>query len=120
MEAPKILTAIPQRRYQYGKYQAVLLGEIESGDAVRYHYILALVREGEARPELFVTCERKAATGGAAAADGRYRLRVISRYLNEEIESADRFGDIETFATEGLAVAARVLGLTDEEPVRVM
>lgn len=118
MEAPKILTAIPQRRYQYGKYQAVLLGEIESGDGVRYHYILALVREGDVRPELYVTCERNAAARATAA--GRYRLRVISRYLNEEIESSDRFGDIETFATEGLALAARVLGLADEEPVRVM
>ncbi len=117
MEAPKIITAVPQRRYQYGKYQAVLLGEIESGDGVCYRYILALVREGEARPECFVTCEQNVS---AHAAVGRYRLRVISRYLNEEIESADRFGDIETFATEGLALAAHVLGLTGEEPLRLM
>lgn len=117
MEAPKIITAIPQRRYQYSKYQAVLLGEVESGDGIRYHYILALVREGDVRPDFFVTCERNPS---ARAAAGRYRLRVISRYLNEEVESSDRFGDIETFATEGLAIAARVLGLSGEEPVRVM
>ena len=47
MEAPKIQTAIPQRRYQFGEYTGVVLGEIESSDAVKYQYILALVREGE-------------------------------------------------------------------------
>ena len=47
MEAPKIQTAIPQRRYQLGEYSGVVLGEIESSDGVKYRYILALVREGE-------------------------------------------------------------------------
>lgn len=117
METPKIVTAVPQRRYQFGDYQAVVLGEIESGDGTRYRYILALVREGDVRPELFVTCEPKSSS---RAHEGRFRLRVISYYLNEELESSDRFGDIEVFSTEGLAVASRVLGLGDEQPVRLM
>ncbi len=118
MQAPKIITAIPQRRYQYGRYQAVLLGDVESGDGIRYQYILALVREGESRPDCYVTCERLGAK--AARAGGRYRLRVIAPHLDEELESSDRFGDLEAFASAGLAVAARVLGLDDEEPVRLM
>ncbi len=53
MDAPKIQTAIPQRRYQFGEYTGVVLGDIESGDDVKYRYILALVREGEGRRRRF-------------------------------------------------------------------
>ena len=58
MQAPNIQTAIPKQRYQLGPYQAVLLGEIESPDPVRYRFILALVREGETQPSVFITCEK--------------------------------------------------------------
>jgi hypothetical protein len=119
MPAPKIATAIPQRRYLCGNYHAVLLGEIESGDGLEYQYILALVREGEARPDCYVTCERLAPRS-ARAAGGRYRLRVIAPPLDEELEVSDRYGDIETFAAEALQIAARVLGLDDKAPQRIM
>jgi hypothetical protein len=56
MEAPKIQTAIPQRRYQFGEYTGVVLGEIESGDAVKYLYILA--QRGEGKPGFYVTAEK--------------------------------------------------------------
>jgi hypothetical protein len=44
MQAPKITTAIPQRRYRLADFSAVVLGEIESPDPARYRYILALVK----------------------------------------------------------------------------
>jgi hypothetical protein len=116
MQAPKITTAIPQRRYQLAGYQAVVLGEIESLDAVRYRYILALVREGETRPELYVTCEKNPRS---RAAQGSHRLRVISASIDDEIESADRFSDLETFSVEALKLAADMLGLGEAEPYRL-
>ena len=113
MDAPKIQTAIPQRRYQLGDHHAVLLGEIESGDARRYHYILALVRDGEATPRCFVTAER---APRARRAEGGYALRLITEAFTEELSVADDWGDIERFATEALTLAARTLGI-DAAPI---
>jgi hypothetical protein len=103
MTAPRITTAIPRRRYRIGGYQAVLLADIESPDPVRYHYLLALVREGEPKPSFYVSCEKNPRS---RKAEGSHRLHVMSAVLDEELESADRFADEEIFAGEALAVAA--------------
>jgi len=116
MEAPKIQTAIPQRRYQFGEYTGVVLGEIESSDTVKYQYILALVREGEGKPGFYVTAEKNPRS---RAHEGSHRLRVITHGLTEEIESSDRWADIDAFCEEAFAVAAKVLGLSDEQPERL-
>lgn len=116
MDAPKIQTAIPQRRYQFGEYSGVVLGEIESGDDVKYRYILALVRDGESNPGFFVTAEKNPRR---RADEGSHRLRVITHGLDEEIESSDRWADLDAFCEAALLVAAKVLGLTDEKPVRL-
>ena len=115
MDAPKILTAIPQRRYRFGEYGGVVLGEIESGDAVKYRYILALVRAGDSSPAFYVTSEKNPRR---RAAEGSHRLRVITHGLDEEIGSSDRWADLDAFCDEALALAAKVLGLSEEQPVR--
>jgi hypothetical protein len=116
MQAPKIQTAIPQRRYQFANYSGVVLGEIESPDAVKYQYILALVREGESRPGFYVTAEKNPRN---RAHEGRYRLRVIAPGLDEELESSDRWADLDTFCEQALRIAGKVLGIADEQPVRL-
>jgi hypothetical protein len=116
MQAPKIQTAIPQRRYRLGEYSAVVLGEIESNDPVRYQFILALVRAGETQPGFFVTAEKNPR---ARAHEGSHRLRVISEHLSEEMGSSDRFGDVDGFATAALALATKVLGLGEAVPERL-
>jgi len=116
MEAPKIQTAIPQRRYQLGEYSGVVLGEIESSDGVKYRYILALVREGDSRPGFYVTAEKNPRS---RAPEGSHRLRVITQGLDEEIESSDRWVDLDAFCEEALKVAGKVLGLSGEEPMRL-
>ena len=116
MDAPKILTAIPVRRYQLGEYSAVLLGDVESQDAVKYQFILALVREGESKPSFYVTAEKNPRR---RAHEGSHRLRVITQGLDEEIESSDRWTDVEIFCETAFNVAAKVLGLADERPVRM-
>jgi hypothetical protein len=115
MQAPKIATAIPRKRYRVGEYQAVLLGDIESPDPVRYRYILALVRGGASAPDLFVIAEKNPRS---QAREGSHRLRVVSEQFNEDLGSSDDWNDAEMFAAEGLRVAARLLGLgTEPEPM---
>ena len=116
MNAPKIQTAIPQRRYQFGEYAGVVLGDIESGDDVKYQYILALVREGKSRPAFYVTAEKNPRH---RAQEGSHRLRVITHGLDEEISCSDAWGELDAFCAEAFTVAARVLGLSDERPVPV-
>lgn len=114
MEAPKIQTAIPRRRYQIGAYQAVLLTEVESNDGRRYEYILAFVRDGERQPACFVTAERMPSARRAA---GSHVLRLVTAAFTEELGQGDEWGDIDRFATEGLRLAAGTLALSDTEAV---
>lgn len=115
MQAPTITTAIPKRRYQFGPYQAVLLGEIESPDPVRYRFILALVRTGDARPSVFIACEKNPRS---QAQDGSHRLRILSESVSEDLGSSDDYADADAFAAAALAAAARVLGLVGITPVQ--
>jgi hypothetical protein len=108
MQPPKIQTAIPQARYRLGDYQAVLLGDIESPDAARYVFILALVREGESVPTMFVIAEKNPRL---RAQEGSHRLRVVSEQFNEDLGSSDRWREADVFAREALRVAARLLGV---------
>lgn len=112
MSAPDVKTAIPKRRYQFGGFVAVVLGEIESESDEQYRYILAMVPEGEKDPTLYV----------AAVADGDagYRLRLNARSLEKELPADERWGDIDIFSNDALAFAAQALGLTDERPFRLM
>lgn len=114
MEAPKIQTAIPRRRYQFGEYSGVVLGEIESGDAKKYQYILALVREGESRPAFYVTAEKNPRS---RQQEGTHRLCVITHGMDEEIGCSDAWTDIDAFCAEAFAVAGKMLGLPDEQAV---
>ena len=90
-DRPTIKTAIPKRRYQLGDHSASLLGEIESGDARHYRYILA-VRTGEREPVLYVCAAL------AERADGAYRLRVVSELMTEVVDTNDRWGELDAFA----------------------
>ena len=116
MDTPRIQTAIPQRRYQLGDYSAVVLGDIESPDNAKYQYILAVVKEGETKPEVYVIAERNPRS---RAQEGSHRLRIESPVLSDDLGSSDEWRDIDVFASEGLRVAAGVLGLTDEQAVRL-
>lgn len=117
MQAPKITTAIPKRRYAIGNYDAVLLGDITSGDGVDYRYILAMVRSGEADPRIYVTSEKARPD---EAKQGSHKLRIISEALSETLAVADDWGDLDRFADRALSLAVRSLGLGDEQPMRLM
>lgn len=116
-ERPIIKTAIPKHRYQIGSHSASLLGEIESGDARSYRYILAFVPAGQTEPALYVCSEAAPPT---ERADGAYRLRVVGELMSDIVDIDDRWGDLESFAEQALKLGAQMLGLGDTQTVRLM
>jgi hypothetical protein len=114
---PRITTALPRRRWQLGDHTATLLGDIESPDDIRYRYILALVPMGETEPALYVTCEE---APPARALDGRWELRVINSAMADVLDSADHWGDLDSFAEQALDLARQVLGLRNAEAHRLL
>jgi hypothetical protein len=111
MQRPSIHTALPRRRYQYGTFQVVLLGNIESNDPRQYHLIMAFVQEGAAQPTLYLTAEK---SSRAEQERGRYRLRVITDGFEEVLDVSDKWQDEACFAEEALRIAANLLKLNDE------
>ena len=117
MDRPTFDTAVPQRRYQLGEYNAVVLGDIESPIDIDYQYILAVIVEGASNPKLYVTLEKNR---GPRAQEGSHRMRVIGENINEEIGSSDQWNTPDAFAATALAVVMKLLALTDEQAVRLM
>ncbi|MGD8207974.1 MAG: hypothetical protein PVH47_07845 [Thiohalocapsa sp.] len=116
-DRPSIKTAIPKRRYQLSDYAATVLGEIEAGDARTYRWILALVPMGVTEPILYVCCEHAPAE---RSADGRYDIRVVNETMSEVVDTADRWGDLDAFAETALDLAGQLLGLKQEQSVRLL
>lgn len=109
---PGIQRAVPQRRYKYGEFSVVVLGEIESNDAIDYRYILAVVRDGDPEPGIYLTCENGRGTVP--------QIRLVMRDGAEVIAEDRAYADLETFVVAGLDVLRQLLNLGDEEPYRLM
>jgi hypothetical protein len=113
-DRPAIKTAIPKHRYQISDYSATVLGDIEASDDRRYRWILALVPMGDSQPSLYVCCEF------GRGADGRYDIRVINDAMSEVVDSADHWGDLEAFSEMAVDLATQLLGLKNEQPIKLM
>ncbi|MCF7983462.1 MAG: hypothetical protein K9L70_03585 [Thiohalocapsa sp.] len=113
---PVIKTAIPKHRYQIGDFSASVLGDIESGDQRRYRYIMAMVPMGSAEPTLYVCCEH---APPARASEGRYDIRVVNDAMGEIVDSADHWGDLEIFSEQAIDLAKQILGLRNEQVVKL-
>lgn len=112
LNKPDIKRAIPRRRYKFGEFMVVVLGDVESGDAVSYRYLMAVVREGDAEPGIYVTCEH----GSAPAC----RLRVVMHDGAQVVAEHAEYRDEEIFAAAALEIVRQILNLGDEEPYRLM
>lgn len=108
MDKPNITTAIPQRRYQFGEYGVTVLGEIESADPPNYTFILAMVKEGESEPAVYVICDRR------RRGEYAYRMRLVMEGFNEPMGESDDWGDVDAFCEFALQVAAKALNLGNE------
>ncbi|MDZ7754265.1 MAG: hypothetical protein U5S82_22155 [Gammaproteobacteria bacterium] len=116
MERPQINTALPERRYHIGTFQAVILGDIESPDENSYFFILALVPEGVEDPVLYVISEEVVTEDDMKATVITVRSEDGEKVLGPNPE----WRDIEGFARDALAIVQRVMRLTDEAPNRLM
>lgn len=112
LNKPSIQTAVPQRRYKYGEFTVVVLGEIESDDAINYRYILAVVRDGDPEPGIYLTCE--------SGRNGQQQVRLVMRDGAEVLAEDPAYADLEVFCVAGLDVLRQLLNLGDEEPYRLM
>lgn len=110
-ELPKIQRALPQRRFQYGDYAVTVLGEIETTDARDYEYLVAFVKEGEARPQLFVASVR---LPPGQRGQGSHEIRVINSAMDESMDIDSRWGRLDTFVEQALQMGAQMLGLEQD------
>ncbi len=116
-EFPKILTAIPQRRYQFGDYNVTVLGDIESGDQHDYHFVAAFVKEGERQPQLYIVSER---LPPGQRDQGSHALRVINAVMDETMDTANRWGNVGEFADQALEMGGQMLGLEQDTAYPLM
>ena len=116
-DRPAISTAIPRHRYQLGDYAASLLGDIASADGRNYRWIFALVPMGSREPVLYICCEH---APPARAADGRYDVRVVNDAMSEVVDSADHWGDAEVFAEQAIDLARQILGLKNQQVLKLL
>lgn len=110
---PKIRTAIPRRRYQYGDYAVTVLGDIESADEHAYQLVAAFVKEGDSEPQMYVVSELPPA---AERVGGAHALRVISSVMDEVMDVDERWRRLDDFAEQALQLGAQMLGLEQEIP----
>lgn len=112
MNKPDIRRALPQRRYKFGEFTVVVLGDIETGDAATYRYIMAVVRDGDPDPGIYLCCE----TGK----QGAQQMRLMMRDGAEVIADDPGFADLDVFTTAALDVLRQILNLGDEEAYRLL
>ena len=115
MNKPAIVTAIPRRRYKYGEFTVVVLGDVESRDGIDYQYIMAVVKGTDPLPGLYVTAEK---VGGTGPQPG-YTMRILMRDGAEVIATSPAWGELDAFAQEGLEIVGEMLDLSDETPYQL-
>jgi hypothetical protein len=115
MNKPGIVTAIPRRRYRYGEFIVVVLGDIESSDGIDYRYIMAVVKGADPEPGLYVTAEK---TGGMVR-QSDYTMRILMRDGAEVIATSPAWGELDAFVRDGLEIVSEVLDLSDEVPYQL-
>ena len=112
MPFPHILSALPKRRYQYGEYLITLLSDVSSDDSTSYLYIIAVVREGHDKPEVYITCEPCRSNEPQL-----YRIRVISEHEEHNISEDTQWKNEQNFCDFALQGIKQMFNLSDEDPI---
>jgi hypothetical protein len=115
MNKPGIVTAIPRRRYRYGEFAVVVLGDIESSDGIDYRYIMAVMKGADPEPGLYVTAEK----AGGMGRRSDYTMRILMRDGAEVIATSPAWGELDAFVRDGLEIVSEVLDLSDEVPYQL-
>ncbi|HDN27217.1 MAG TPA: hypothetical protein ENG03_09015 [Thioploca sp.] len=117
MALPIIKTAIPKRRYQFGEFSIVILGEIESDDGIPYHFLLGIIPEGASTPELFISAEK---CPGNQQEEGAYQMRIIAEKATQTVNKSNNWEQLDAFVEDALALVSKLLKLTDEKPMLLL
>lgn len=113
MALPHIRTAIPQRRYQYGEFQLVVLSDIDSDDDCQYRYLLGVIPDKTVQPQLFISAEH--------IGNNEYQMRVIAEQVSQTVpHTKSTWGDLEDFVEDALKLTSELLTLEDEQPYRLL
>jgi hypothetical protein len=123
MNKPGILTAIPKRRYQYGEFTVVVLGDIQSNDGIDYRYIMAVLKGADPDPGLYLTAEKAAVAAppdAGAGSESGYTMRMIMRDGADVLATSPRWSELDAFVREGLEIVSEVLDLSDEVPHQLL
>ena len=111
MAFPIIKTALPKRRYQFGEFLLVVLGDIETEDKIPYRFLLSILPEGAEKPELFISSE-------PLPAQKNYQMRIIAENISQTVShQSDQWGELDLFCQDALALVSQLLNLGDERPV---
>lgn len=115
MNKPGIITAIPERRYRYGEFTVVVLGDIESSDGIAYRYIMAVLKGADPEPGLYLTAERPSSGNRQAG----YTMRIVMSDGADVIATSPAWDDLDVFARDGLEIVSQMLELSDEVPYQL-
>lgn len=112
---PAIRTAMPRRRYRFGDFTLTVLGDVESGDGIDYHYIMAVIQGQDPEPGMYITAERLQPPGGR-----ELLMRLIMRDGAEVIGSSEQWVSLDMFTGEAMEIVSRILNLSDETPYQLL
>lgn len=112
MALPKIQSAIPKRRYQYGEFIVTILSDITSPDPYDYLYIAAVLRDGCTQPEVYITCESIQKIGQQS-----YSIKVLSQDSEHTISQNSQWKNEQLFFDYVLQGVGQMFHLTDETPI---
>ena len=116
MQKPQINTAIPKRRYQFGEYQIVVLGDVDSNEPMNYRFIMAAIQEGQKDPIIYLASIKNRRD---EADEGSHRLVLYASENTQVLDHSDDWKDLDIFSHYGLEAMKQALGLTDETPVQI-
>ncbi len=114
MAHPAIQSALPKRRYQFGEFAVTLLTDINSSDKTSYQFIVAVLREGSIKPEVYITCEVITSNDGDS-----YRVRVLSEQDEHVISEDKQWRDEQKFCDYALQGIQQMFELSDENPILI-
>jgi hypothetical protein len=115
MALPIIQSAIPKRRFQFGEFSLVVLGDIESDDGIQYHLLMGVIPEGASAPQLFISAEKVFSSNQRT-----YQMRVIAEKVSQTLEEkSQRWENLEVFIEDALNLVSQLLNLSDERPLIV-
>jgi hypothetical protein len=106
---PKIEGGFASRRFDLGKYRAVLVTRMRSPGTAQYLYVMMVFRVSDKRLTLCVASE-----ASPDASNGSHALGLFPGDRRVDLGASDDWADVERFTARALDAAREHLGVADE------